>query len=319
VLFNLTEAYWNYKFLSSLGSAPVGVLTNEGGHMNPLDNLFEGDSNCGAVDGLAVIRSWFDFHLKGEGSPDYKNIPTVCISVADTDNAHNAQAQGLLLDDFPKGSQSAAAGGVPTRLESGSISIGSDPGSLLNPVFLEVFTVPSSAADNYVLAGIPSIDEITVENVAGNPQTAIAFFGVGIKRGDRTILVDAEVTGLVQNPDPNVPYTGNPNVSPTGGFLLPGVGERLQAGDKVGLVFFQRHVQFSAVISGSSATGLTTLLQTAGGTQFDDPIASAANEDDTELNPPNPYSAQMRGIELPVFDLRLLPANALSQGPVPSG
>ena len=319
VLFNLTEAYWNYTFLSSLGSAPVGVLTNEGGHMNPLDNLFEGDSHCGAVDGLAVIRSWFDFHLKGEDSPDYQNMPSVCISVADTDNAHNAQAQGLLLDDFPKGSQSAAAGGVPARLESGSISIGSDPGSALNPVFLEVFTVPSSAADNYVLAGIPSIDEITVQNVAGNPQTAIAFFGVGIKRGDRTILVDAEVTGLVQNPDPGLPYTGNPNVSASGGFLLPGVGERLQAGDKVGLVFFQRHVQFSAVISGASATGATTLLQTALGTQFDDPIASAANEDDTELNPPNPYTAQMRGIELPVFDLRLLPANALSQGPVPSG
>ena len=85
------------------------------------------------------------------------------------------------------------------------------------------------------------------------------------------------------------------------------------------MLFYQRHVQFSAVISGSSATGATSLLQTAGGTQFEDPIASAANEQDSELNPPNPYTVQMRGIELPVFDLSLLPENALSQGPAPDG
>ncbi|MBB3047909.1 pimeloyl-ACP methyl ester carboxylesterase [Litorivivens lipolytica] len=321
VLFNMTEAYWNYKFLSSLGDQKVAVLTNEGGHMNPLDNLYEGDSHCGDVDGLEVIRKWFAYYLKGESSEDYENLSTVCISVADTDDAHKAQAQGLLLDDFPKGSQSVATGGVPTRLESGSISIGAGSGGtdVATPAFLEVFTVPESAGDNYVLAGIPSIDEITVQNVEGNPNTAIAFFGVGIQRGVRNILVDAEVTGLVENPDSGVPYTGNPNVVGTDSFLLPGVGERLQPGDRVGLLFYQRHVQFSAVISGSSATGGTTLVQTAGGEQLPvDPVASAVNAANPDINEPNPYTVQVRGIELPIFDLRLLPANALSQGPEPA-
>lgn len=315
VLFHLTEAYWNYQFFDSIKDAntKVAVLTNEGGHMNPLDHLFEGSADCGGLVGTEVIKAWFEVHLKGASSPLLDTLPNVCISVANTQSAHTAQPQGLLLDYFPAGSQPVDKGGVPVRLEAAEVSVGQGPDdSYLGANFLELYTVPSDAGDNIVLAGIPSIDAITVTGV-GSPSDAIAFFGVGIERasGDK-ILVDAEVTGLIENAEP---YTSNPNVG-NDRFLLPGVGERLQPGDKVGLFFYQRHVQFSAIINGASASGATTLIQTAAGTTYPDPVASAINEQDSVLNPPNPYDVSVVGVELPLFDLRRLPAGALSLGAV---
>lgn len=322
VLFHLTEAYWNYQFFDAIKTAntKVAVLTNEGGHMNPLDHLFEGSADCGALVGTDIVKAWFDVHLKGETSQDITELPNVCISIADTQNAHTARSQGLLLDYFPEGSQPVSKGGVPVRLETAQMSVGQGPDeSYTGANFLELYTVPEDAGENIVLAGIPSIESITVTNVNdSNPIDAIAFMGIGIVRGDERILIDAEVTGLVENPDPTTPYTSNPNVG-NDKFLLPGVGERLKPGDKIGLFFYQRHVQFSAVINGASASGATTLLQTALGTEFDDPIASAINEEDSVLNPPNPYNVDMTGVELPVFDLRLLPAEALSLKPEAAG
>lgn len=317
VLFHLTEAYWNYQFFDSIkaGNTKVSVMTNEGGHMNPLDHLFEGSADCGGLVGTDVVKSWFDVHLKGETSTDITTLPNVCISIADTQSAHTARSQGLLLDYFPEGSQPVSKGGVPIRLDAAQMSVGQGPDdSYAGANFLELYTVPDDAGDSIVLAGIPSIESITVTNVdESNPIDAIAFIGIGIVRGDERILVDAEVTGLVENPDPSTPYISNPNVG-NDNFLLPGVGERLKAGDQVGLFFYQRHVQFSAVINAASASGLTTLLQTAAGSEFPDPIAAAINEEDSALNPPNPYNVDMTGIELPVFDLRLLPTEALSLG-----
>ncbi len=154
VLFHLTEAYWNYEFLKTVSNntVPVKVLTNEGGHMNPLDQLFEGNSNCGALVGTDVIKAWFDAHLKGTSSTTNDTLPNVCISVADTQSAHSARSQGLLLDYFPVGSQPAANGGVPLRLESGDISVGQGPDdSYLGANFMELFEVPQSAGDNLIL------------------------------------------------------------------------------------------------------------------------------------------------------------------------
>ncbi len=319
VLFHMTEAYWNYQFFNSIkdSNTKVAVLTNEGGHMNPLDHLFEGSADCGGLVGTEVVKAWFDFYLKGETASTPDTVPNVCISVSDTESAHTARSQGLLLNYFPAGSQAADKGGIPVRLESGEVTVGQSQASYQNAEFVELYTVPATAGDNLILAGIPSIDSITVTNgIPNNPIKAVAFIGVGIQRDGKNILVDAEVTGLVENPDQAVPYTSNPNVG-NDKFLLPGVGERLKPGDKVGLFFYQRHVQFSAIINGASASGATTLLQTAGGTNFPDPIASAFNEEDSALNPPNPYSVSISGVELPIFDLRLLPATALSLGPEP--
>lgn len=304
VLFNLTEAYWNWDFYNRIsgGTVPVSVLSTEGGHMNPLANQVEGSANCGALIGVDLVRAWLDFHLKGENSSAYQSIPPVCISVADTADAHNAAPAGLVLDDFPVGSQTGM-GGVPARLETLTVEV---PITAINPVFVPIVTI---AGDNQVLAGIPSIESITVTDTdAGGlgDVTAVAYIGTGIQRGGDLILVDDQVTALVEGT-----HTSNPNLE-NDAYLLAGVGEQLQDGDQLGLLFYQRHVQYSAVINANSVGGATGLVGFIAGIELP-PILSALDPVTGLLNPPNPYQIDATGVELPIIDLESHPVATLSQ------
>lgn len=292
VLFNMTETYWNWEFLRNAGNgnAEVAVITTEGGHMNPLPGSgqpedgqptaqTEGTANCGAVIGVDAIRGWFDFYLKGERTAAYDNLAPVCISVADTASAHSATPVGLLLNEMPLGQQTGI-GGVPARLEQGSATVTRTDNEA---VFLEVVTI---SGDGQVLAGIPSIDQIDVldgDDAPVGDVDAVAHIGVGIQRGGTIILVDDQVTALLQGT-----HTSNPNIG-NDKYLLPGIGEQLQDGDVVGLVFYQNHVQYSAV-TGAGAPG---------------------------TNPPNPYSVTVSGVELPIVDVALHPTARLSSVPAP--
>ena len=64
VIFNLTEAYWNWQYFRDAGG-DARLLSNEGAHMNPLANQLEGDAGCGAVSGLDAALGWLDVHLRG--------------------------------------------------------------------------------------------------------------------------------------------------------------------------------------------------------------------------------------------------------------
>ena len=292
VLFNMTETYWNWDYLRNAGdgSAEVAVITTEGGHMNPLPGSAqpengqptaqtEGTANCGNVIGVDAIRAWFDFHLKGARTPAYDNLAPVCISVADTASADTAPPVGVLLNEMPLGQQ-VGTGAVAARLEQGSATVTQADNEA---VFLPVVTI---AGDNQVLAGIPSIDQIDVidgdDELIGEVD-AVAHIGVGIQRGGTTILVDDQVTALLQGS-----HTSNPNIG-NDKYLLPGIGEQLQDGDVVGLVFYQNHVQYSAV-TGAGAPG---------------------------TNPLNPYSVTVSGVELPIIDVSLHPNASLSTLPAP--
>jgi hypothetical protein len=121
-----------------------------------------------------------------------------------------------------------------------------------NPAFVSVVTVPMGEND-FVLAGIPTVDKVVVS--AGSPGstvTPVAYVGVGIRRGGNTILVDQQLTSLV-----NGEHTNNRNLrqSDNTKVLLAGVGEKLRAGDQVGLVFYCAHVQYQSVGSASTASG----------------------------------------------------------------
>jgi ABC-2 type transport system ATP-binding protein len=74
-------------------------------------------------------------------------------------------------------------------------------------------------------------------------------------------------------------HTSNPNVSETR-FLMPGIGERLQDGDELGLLFYQSHVQYNAVIG---------------------------------AKPPNPYTVVAKGVELPIINMTSHPTAAISK------
>lgn len=304
VIFNMTEAYWNWSYFNQAagGNADVSVLTTEGAHMNPLVNQVEGSANCGQLIGVDLVKAWFDFHLKGLDTELYQSIPKVCISVADTEDAHNAAPAGLVLNDFPVGSQ-AAPGGVPARLDSMSVDV---LATTTDFVFAPVITI---TGDNKILAGIPSIESITVTDTDEGDAldvTAVAYFGVGIQRGGDMILVDDQVTALVEGT-----HTSNPNIE-NAEYLLAGVGERLQDGDQVGLLFYQRHAQYSAAISASSVGGATGIVGFVTGVELP-PLLTALDPVTGIVNSPNPYQVDAMGVELPIIDLDSHPDAVLSQ------
>lgn len=273
-LFNLTDAYRNYVYFKAAG-ADVRLLGTEGGHMNPLAQQVEGTANCGAVVGVEAVMAWFDQKLKGLASPTYNAIPKVCISVTPTPAAGEAPTNdalsGVRLADVPVGSLSGT-GAIPASATlSASVSLGGAP------VFQPVTTIAQAGA---VLAGIPRVQRVSVSAGVGAVVTPVAYVGVGIQRGGELILVDDEVTPFAMlAPDsgttdcasgPVTDHCHNRGAS-NATILLPGVGELLQLGDQVGLIFYENHVQYLPANSGG-AIGL-----------------------------PNPYNVTMTNVELPIL------------------
>ena len=94
--------------------------------------------------------------------------------------------------------------------------------------------------------------------------------------------------------------------------MLAGVGEQLQDGDEVGLLFYESHLQYSAIISPSSATGVTGLVGFLGGIELP-PIASALGPLTSNLGHANPYTVTLTGVELPILNVSTFPGASLLQ------
>jgi len=280
-LFNMTEAYWNARYFEKAGG-DVRVLTTEGGHMNPLANQTEGTANCGGIVGVNAMLAWFDHYLKGETSATFRNTPQRCISVAPTRGAATAAPVGVALKQFPVGSLTGP-GTIAVQQATLTASVSATDTS---PVFVPLKTIAQSGA---VLARIPRLGEIKVTAGAGSVQTPVAYVGVGIKRGGTTFLVDDQVTPFAQGD-----YTHNPGVPQSTSVLLPGIGEQLQIGDQLGLLFYQHQVQYQAVDSSGTATGTTGLSTSSTGLA-------------------NPYRVTASDVELPVLIPGTYPGSALTQ------
>lgn len=301
-LFNLTEAYWNQRYFEAAGG-DVRLLSTEGGHMNPLAYQTEGNSNCGNLAGIPAVLAWFDQHLKGVPSDTARAIPKVCLSVADTVGAPMAAAAGVALNEVPVGSLSGP-GAMGARLSSLNARV---PALATQPVFVKVATVRGAGQ---VMAGIPTVASLEVAPTPGALQATNAFVGVGIVRGGKTILVDDQVTAFGVGS-----HTSNRNSQKLGPVLLPGVGERLQDGDEVGLLFYPQHVQYASVVSAVGLSGATGLFNVVAGSTGADgaaipPIASSL-EPALGLFYNNPYTVKATGIELPIFKPGLYPGSRL--------
>jgi hypothetical protein len=284
VLFNATEAYLNARYFAATG-ADVRVLTTEGGHMNPLAGQSEGTANCGGIIGVASILSWFDKQLKDIHSATFDAIPKVCLSVADTVGAPNTTPVGLMLDSMPVGSLSGA-GAVPTVAPTLSASV---PLGTTGPVFAPVTTISGSGQ---VLAGVPRIADLSVARGTGAVQAAVAYVGVGIQRAGRLILVDDQVTPFAEGD-----HRDDAGLN-AGAVLLPAVGQQLQDGDQVGLLFYPQHVQYAAIVSASALPNATNAVNFALGTQIP-PVISALNLSTVAV--PNVYTVSAAGVELPIL------------------
>lgn len=303
-LFNLTEAYWNQRYFESAGG-DVRLLSTEGGHMNPLAYQTEGNSNCGGLAGIPAVLAWFDQHLRGVQSDAVRAIPKVCLSVADTADAPNAPPAGVALNEIPVGALSGP-GAIPARLTSLNTRV---PSLATQPVFVKVATIRGAGQ---VLAGIPTVASLEVAPALGALQATNAFVGVGILRGGKTILVDDQVTAFGAGN-----HTSNRNSQKAGPVLLPGVGERLQDGDQVGLLFYPQHVQYASVVSAVGLGGATGLLNVVGGSAGADgaaiPPITSSLEPALGLFYNNPYTVKATGIELPIFKPGTYPGSRLQQ------
>lgn len=166
-----------------------------------------------------------------------------------------------------------------------------------------------------VLAGLPTAQLVSVGSSTSAVATPIAYVGIGIQRGSTMILVDDQVTpfaalapavGTTDCPAtvlvPTADYSGTTPVTPlatdhchnratndypastnASGILFPGVGEPLQNGDQLGLLFYENHVQYLPANTGGVATGV-----------------------------PNPYTVTVYNVQIPVLIPGQFPGSSLS-------
>jgi X-Pro dipeptidyl-peptidase-like protein len=223
----------------------------------------------------------------------------------------------------PMGDQSGKAGGISAKAAQITATVlvtgtaVTSTGTSL-PVFVSVGNpitglspIPGSGgATVAVLAGIPTAQVVSISSPLSAAVTPVAYVGVGIKRGSKLILVDDQVTpfaalspasGSTDCPAaltvPTANYAGTTSYTPlatdhchnrgtndyAAGVLLPGLGEPLENGDQLGLLFYENQVQYLPVNSGAVLTGL-----------------------------PNPYTVTMYDVQLPVLVPGVYPSSSLS-------
>lgn len=227
ILFDLGQASANYAYLSKAGG-DVRLLTHQNGHsLRTLragsgSQLGLGPNMCGQIDTLAVYKAWFDAKLK-DNTAAIASVPEICIALDDT--------TGVNLTELPRGDVAHAAT-IP-----GATTITTAQNNSNSPADEATF-IPLTAAivgDDQVLAGTP-IAEVTISSVVPGGPEGVAFLGIGIKRGTTTILVDDQVVPI-RSSDTRAGGTPQPI------DLVP-VGEKLQAGDQVGVLLYGDHDQF---------------------------------------------------------------------------
>lgn len=305
-LFNLTEAYLNWRYFRQAGG-DARLMTMEGGHMNPVAGQIEDTANCGTLQGVQTILAWFDAKLKGRSSALYESMPTVCLSVAATPHATLTPAIGLALDDLPVGSQDAP-GGIPVVAPHIQATI---PAQAARPVFIPLATITS---DGQLLAGVPTIAKLTVRSAGFSAHPAIAQIGVGIRRHRRLILVDDQLTAFVAGS-----YTTDPLVHEGDPIMLPAVGELLQRSDEVGLLFYEQSLPYTAVTTVPGGLNLPGgLVQYVLRKPLSRPITSLLNPALGVTLNPNPHEVVAEGVSLPIITAGQYPGSRLLAQPAPS-
>lgn len=289
-LFNLTEGYLNWRYFRAAGG-DARLLSMETGHLTPFAAQVDGTANCGGLQGVQVILAWFDYHLKGLRSAAYDALPRLCISVQASPGAPAGPEVGVELEQMPIGSLDGS-GALPVRAQRLEIDIRFSDG---RPSFVPLMEITEA---DYVLAGIPTIGRITVTPGAGAAHDAIALVGVGLRRGGQLHLIDDQILGVREGV-----RSTNRFIDEGDPLMLPAIGEVLQQGDELGLLFYEQQVQYSVVLSltsiGSAVPG--GLVSYIAGKPFPHPLADALTPLANLLTNPNPYHAVLEDVQLPVF------------------
>lgn len=244
-LFNFNEAWRNYGCLNDAGG-DVRLLTYQGGHnslqvvpdVSALVTQPDGilDFSCGDINADVATVAWFDQYLKGiPGAADaVLHGVEVCYSLSPGDAIH--------VDRVISGTQGSEFAVPPTGVLAGAQAV--------LATTIPLYVTPTSGG---VMAGVPHLEVTLSEPVPGlisDPDNVIVFVGTGRTRLGVWELADNQVQPLRG--------LGTHIVD------LPGIGERLAAGDQAGLLLFGLHEQFvvtgginvaSPVIGAVSMTG----------------------------------------------------------------
>lgn len=218
ILFPLNEALANYNFLNGLGG-DVRLISHQHGHRVGSPFTVQpalGATSCGTLDTLAATHAWFDAKLRGNRAA-IASLPKVCISL---DNE-----QAVQLAAVPVGGSQTVM--VPaTTVVAAQNNFGGQA-----PSFIALGA--PLAADGMVLAGIPLASLSVTPLVPG--VEVVALVGIGVQStGQTPRLIDDQVTPLRSS-------RTHSNVQ------LAGVGERLRAGDQVGVLFYGVYDEFDNV------------------------------------------------------------------------
>lgn len=225
VLFNLNEAHKNMQCVDARGG-DVRLWTHQSGHILP-GYQTGGTYRCGMVDYNDVVFAWFEEKIMHKANAA-ASIPEICLSLGEDDavqlpavpiGAPDNSTHDFVVSNFVVGN--AGPGGANTP-----------------PTAVELGTADGSV----MLAGIP---EITVDmdvpivggDGLGDPRV---FIGVGVQRGGvgNWELVDDQL----------MPFRGYAADTDQ----LVGVAERLNVGDKYGLLFYAWEFFFSGAAARDS-------------------------------------------------------------------
>ncbi len=249
VLFDGEEVTRNYQYLKSAGG-DVRMLTNQNGHISPFANQNStGTMNCGSVDMYRAMRIWFDVKLRDKPESLLNEIPTMCLSLdnntavnldsmPDKDMLNNRTPNTKTTDtnitDIKTTDTSTPNNPIINVVNSNNTQVltkffNLEIGNLRSPIKCE--PIYEVTKDNQVLAGRVQLQNMIVKDDT-LVKAGVAYMGLCLQRDGKTTLIDDVLTGFPAG------YHREAN------FVT--VGEKLQKGDKIGVMGYKDHVQMFA-------------------------------------------------------------------------
>ena len=241
-LFPLSEGLALYNYLRSAGG-DVRLITHESGHNGVRSGAGSqgaiGRGFCGNIDAIKLIKAWFDEKLYDRAPP---SLPQICLSLDDSSALH--------LDSIPVASGDHRVTIPPLTTVLGSSENNTD--SAADAALF--FPVTQISTANLALAGTP-VARLFVQAGPANtdpsplsgPNSAAIFVGIGIRRNNAIFLVDDQVQPILS--------TDNRTGQPPQPIELVAVAEKLEVGDRVGVLIYGKHDLYENHPIGSSGTG----------------------------------------------------------------
>lgn len=253
-LFNFNDGWWNYQCMAARGD-DVRLITHQSGHLLPVIQPASGNGDCGGRARGTATREWFGEKLLGNGAAAILRgtEDAICMSLADGD-AVDIPVEKFLAPraaSFPR-PLTADYTVVPTaRLSAvpqGAPAVVSALAPLPLPQVVPLLSVREGG--RLILAGIAQAEvRLSTPQMVNDLACAAArlptlrsgcdatvFLGLGVQKAgaNEYTLIDDQVLP--------VRGLGEHAVS------LVGVAERLEAGDRLGLLVYGYHPQYLVTV-----------------------------------------------------------------------